>query len=298
MASAQVVSNGCPSASCEVDTRSRQSVAAAHDGTVDGGNDVANATSAPHWDCSRCTLRNPERSTRCSACLAPCPTASSAMTFLTSSSEASLPEPRDERIESRGNRIANFLSRAACNFSGQCSMWLFLGIVAGAAWGWLLVGDVQGVMIGAFVGFLFGYVGGQRLRVLQMTRQARSSRNLLATDPQREEMIRQLAMSLTSSRQNQRQPSSTRNERRAAAPFAGMVRALPIHTYTAQEARMEVAEEEKCCAICMDEFREGDKQRMLPCFHRFHAGCVDQWLRAKGSCPTCKHNIDGSWTEP
>lgn len=279
---ADMVSSGCLSNSCEAEI-----------------NNEANGSAAPHWDCSRCTLRNPERSLRCNACLAPCPAASSSVTLSTSSSETSLPEPRNARTENRGNRIANILSRSAFTFSLRCSMWLFMGIVAGSAWGWLLLGDVQGVMIGAFVGLLFGYVGGQRLRVHMMTRQARPSRALLATDQQREEMIQQLAMSFTrSGRRNPAQSNSSRNERRVPAPFAGMVRTLPIHTYTAEQARMEVAEEEKCCAICMDEFREGDKQRMLPCFHRFHAGCVDQWLRTKGSCPTCKHNIDGSWTEP
>lgn len=221
------------------------------------------------------------------------------MTLTTSSSEASLPEPRNARVENRGNRIANLLSWSAFTVSLRCSMWLFVGIVAGSAWGWLLLGDVEGVVIGAFVGLLFGYVGGQRLRVHMTTRQARPARVLLAVDQQREEMIQQLTMSLTrSSRRSPGQTNSARNERRVPVPFAGMVRALPIHTYTAEQARMEVAEEEKCCAICIDEFREGDKQRMLPCFHRFHAGCVDQWLRTKGSCPTCKLNIDGSFAEP
>ena len=35
--------------------------------------------------------------------------------------------------------------------------------------------------------------------------------------------------------------------------------------------------------------REGDKQRVLPCKHRFHMECIDQWLSArKPLCPICK----------
>ncbi len=44
----------------------------------------------------------------------------------------------------------------------------------------------------------------------------------------------------------------------------------------------------KCCAICIDNFGNGDIVRELPCKHEFHASCVDEWLKTTPLCPMCK----------
>ncbi|RLN24298.1 RING-H2 finger protein ATL75-like [Panicum miliaceum] len=43
------------------------------------------------------------------------------------------------------------------------------------------------------------------------------------------------------------------------------------------------------CAICLTEFARGDRVRALPhCNHGFHVRCIDRWLAARQTCPTCR----------
>ncbi|GAB4848370.1 hypothetical protein Ancab_003064 [Ancistrocladus abbreviatus] len=43
------------------------------------------------------------------------------------------------------------------------------------------------------------------------------------------------------------------------------------------------------CAICLSEYVDGDEIRVLPnCSHVFHVGCIDTWLGAHASCPSCR----------
>lgn len=43
------------------------------------------------------------------------------------------------------------------------------------------------------------------------------------------------------------------------------------------------------CAVCLDNFKLGDKCRVLPhCEHCFHVSCVDLWLIKSPLCPICR----------
>lgn len=53
-------------------------------------------------------------------------------------------------------------------------------------------------------------------------------------------------------------------------------------------------EEGPSCAICMQEYKEGDELRVLPCRHEFHTQCVDKWLPMKKICPLCRHDVTKS----
>ncbi|XP_058753102.1 RING-H2 finger protein ATL74-like [Vicia villosa] len=46
------------------------------------------------------------------------------------------------------------------------------------------------------------------------------------------------------------------------------------------------------CPICLGEFVDGEKVRVLPkCNHGFHVRCIDKWLLSHSSCPTCRQSL-------
>lgn len=46
------------------------------------------------------------------------------------------------------------------------------------------------------------------------------------------------------------------------------------------------------CAVCLCEFSELDKLRLLPtCSHAFHIDCIDTWLLSNSTCPLCRGTL-------
>ncbi|KAI5237253.1 E3 Ubiquitin-Protein Ligase Rlim [Manis pentadactyla] len=45
---------------------------------------------------------------------------------------------------------------------------------------------------------------------------------------------------------------------------------------------------ETSCCICITDYEEGSKVRILPCSHSFHTYCIDHWLAEKSTCPVCR----------
>lgn len=46
------------------------------------------------------------------------------------------------------------------------------------------------------------------------------------------------------------------------------------------------------CAVCLNEFHEQEKLRMIPnCGHLFHIDCIDVWLQTNANCPLCRTSI-------
>ena len=68
------------------------------------------------------------------------------------------------------------------------------------------------------------------------------------------------------------------------------VRRLPHETYV----KLDDGEDHHTagCAICIDEYQDGETLQVLPCSHKFHAECIVPWLTERqASCPLCKHDI-------
>ena len=61
---------------------------------------------------------------------------------------------------------------------------------------------------------------------------------------------------------------------------------LPIFSYTDEKIDKE---KHKTCSICLDDFDDESKLRLLKCEHSFHTECIDKWLTdCNYKCPVCR----------
>ncbi|XP_059956482.1 E3 ubiquitin-protein ligase RLIM-like [Mesoplodon densirostris] len=47
----------------------------------------------------------------------------------------------------------------------------------------------------------------------------------------------------------------------------------------------------KACSICLTEYTENSKLRILPCSHEYHIHCIDRWLSENSTCPICRRQV-------
>jgi len=47
------------------------------------------------------------------------------------------------------------------------------------------------------------------------------------------------------------------------------------------------------CAICLENFEDGEEVTVMPCSrgHEFHPDCITMWLGKSNTCPLCRHAL-------
>jgi hypothetical protein len=54
----------------------------------------------------------------------------------------------------------------------------------------------------------------------------------------------------------------------------------------------KIKELNKTCTICLDDYEETSKVKVLPCEHGFHSECITKWLTSENyKCPVCRKEI-------
>ncbi|XP_020146501.1 RING-H2 finger protein ATL1-like [Aegilops tauschii subsp. strangulata] len=78
------------------------------------------------------------------------------------------------------------------------------------------------------------------------------------------------------------------------------IRRIPTLRYReSKQLQAPQAQAASECAVCLSEFQEGERLRLLPpCLHLFHTDCIDAWLHATANCPLCRTAISGSACQP
>ncbi|KAM0908257.1 hypothetical protein ACQ4PT_015578 [Festuca glaucescens] len=78
------------------------------------------------------------------------------------------------------------------------------------------------------------------------------------------------------------------------------IRRIPTLRYRKQQPSCPQTQVAGECAVCLSEFQEGERLRLLPtCLHAFHIDCIDAWLQGAANCPLCRAAVvSGSGCQP
>ncbi|KAJ6812603.1 RING-H2 finger protein ATL3-like [Iris pallida] len=72
-----------------------------------------------------------------------------------------------------------------------------------------------------------------------------------------------------------------------------VLNSLATETFSGRGGNDVEAQDATECAVCLNEFDEGEKVRVLPrCGHRFHVGCIDMWFCSHSTCPLCRQAVE------
>lgn len=64
-----------------------------------------------------------------------------------------------------------------------------------------------------------------------------------------------------------------------------------IQQMLSKKYKIKQTNEPEKCVICLDNFKNKERVRELPCTHCFHKKCVDRWFKNNSTCPMCRQNV-------
>ncbi|KAL1515586.1 hypothetical protein AB1Y20_002206 [Prymnesium parvum] len=64
-----------------------------------------------------------------------------------------------------------------------------------------------------------------------------------------------------------------------------------LHHLSSTKLTAAQIEHEPECAICSEEYREGEEVSELRCGHHYHRWCISDWLSRQCSCPVCREAL-------
>lgn len=83
---------------------------------------------------------------------------------------------------------------------------------------------------------------------------------------------------------------AAQNRARGAEVFAS----LPRQTWSPSLGGVDDGSHGHECALCLEDYKLGDKVLMLPCAHFFHEDCVEPWFAKSLLCPLCQQEASSA----
>lgn len=77
--------------------------------------------------------------------------------------------------------------------------------------------------------------------------------------------------------------------------FNGCIKNIKYRYYTFKLSVYKITSNDNLlldeCPICLEKYVVNDKILNLECNHKFHKGCLSEWLKNNNTCPQCRENI-------
>jgi hypothetical protein len=64
-----------------------------------------------------------------------------------------------------------------------------------------------------------------------------------------------------------------------------------LNNFISNRESEEIETSPDVCSICIEPFAPRQMSITLPCYHKFHTGCILIWLKTDLSCPMCRAPI-------